>query len=493
MKEFERKIQEALAAARQNLQPVEHSTQWMQHAAGMALAAKAMAASSSAGGQPSTSTQLPETATLAQPVPQASVQTRESQSTQDKQQAATIHWVAPGELSGRWENPLIMAAMPLLLLVEHLKSQHAEHNDLARHQIVRHIQHFQTSLQQQALATPAIDHMAYLLCAYVDECYFGSHGAGSSNLSLLVEFYRDAWGGEKCFEHLQHYMQQPQAHLDILGLYHLILALGFVGQYHMLERGAVLLADLRQRLHSLLYSQPVTGLSQPQTVPVRRMVRWLTPWRVLAIGAILSLLAYGSATWYLHDQSRDIRHTILAWTPPEPRKVNIMETLPDPLPKILAEGWLEVREDPRGWLLIFTSDGAFATGKAILSTEFRRKRNIERLGDALAPWPGDLEVIGHTDSQPFRLDKNNNNMRLSLARAQTVAALISQAVQQSKYPRSIDAIGKGDTEPLENNNSEQGRRRNRRVDVLWKIGERGENAFSQNAVDEAPQISPSAR
>ncbi|MBH3322702.1 OmpA family protein, partial [Serratia ureilytica] len=156
----------------------------------------------------------------------------------------------------------------------------------------------------------------------------------------------------------------------------------------------------------------------------------------------------------------------------QPRKINIMETLPQPLPQILSEGWLEVRADPRGWLLIFTSDGAFATGQSKLSEEFKKKRNIERLGDALAPWPGDLEVIGHTDNKPYRNTSNNSNLKLSEARAQTVADKLRESLANSKYNRTVTSVGKGDQEPLDDNATEEGRRRNRRVDILWKIGER---------------------
>jgi len=204
------------------------------------------------------------------------------------------------------------------------------------------------------------------------------------------------------------------------------------------------------------------------------------------VGTVVCLLAYGTASVYLHDKSRGIRNAILAWEPPVPRKIDIMETLPQPLPQILSEGWLEVREDPRGWLLLFTSDGAFATGKSTLSAEFVNKRNIERLGEALASWPGDLEVIGHTDAQPFKNSQANSNLRLSQARAETVAARLREGtLVNSKYNRDIKAIGKGESEPLADNASEEGRRKNRRVDILWKIGERAQRE-TNTSVSSAP-------
>ncbi|HEJ7119362.1 type VI secretion system protein ImpK [Serratia marcescens] len=379
----------------------------------------------------------------------------------------------PGVMMGHWDNPLIAAAIPVLLQVERVRDQKQLNPAAVRAQIVREIQQFQQTLLADHIAPGDVDKLAYLLCSYVDECCMSTLESGELNLSLLVEFYRDAWGGEKCFEHLQDYLAASPRNKEILAFYDLILSLGFEGQFHVMERGAVLLADVRNRLDGYLYSQnPTQTLADAEPSNVVRKATRITPLKLLCYGLAIALLAYASAAWYLHDQSRALRNAILAWTPPQPRKINIMETLPQPLPQILSEGWLEVRADPRGWLLIFTSDGAFATGQSKLSEEFKKKRNIERLGEALAPWPGDLEVIGHTDNKPYRNTSSNSNLKLSEARAQTVADKLRESLANSKYNRTVTSVGKGDQEPLDDNATEEGRRRNRRVDILWKIGER---------------------
>ena len=234
----------------------------------------------------------------------------------------------------------------------------------------------------------------------------------------------------------------------------------------------MLLADVRNRLDGYLYSQnPTQTLADAEPSKVVRKATRITPLKLLCYGPAIALLAYASAARYLHDQSRALRNAILARTPPQPRKINIMETLPQPLPQILSEGWLEVRADPRGWLLIFTSDGAFATGQSKLSEEFKRNATLSVWGSA-GTVAGDLEVIGHTDNKPYRNTSNNSNLKLSEARAQTVADKLRESLANSKYNRTVTSVGKGDQEPLDDNATEEGRRRNRRVDILWKIGER---------------------
>lgn len=394
----------------------------------------------------------------------------------------------PGTLAGKWDNPYIAAAIPLLLQVEKFCSQPAIRMAEIRPSLVREIQYFQQNLQKQNCPAEQVSHLSYLCCTYIDGIFAEFQNSESFNQSLLVEFHRDAWGGEDCFEHLQGYLELSKTNRQMLEFYDLILSLGFKGKFQMIEHGTVLLNDLRNRLHTLLYAQDATqSLAIAQAFKGSPRRTYVKAFKILCYGLIVCLCAYGVSAWYLHDQSRAIRSDILAWVPPEPRKINIMETLPNPLSKILNEGWLEVRKDPRGWLLIFTSDGAFRTGQAQLSEEFLNKRNIERLGEALAPWPGDLEVIGHTDSQPFRNNSSNSNLKLSEARAIVVADKLRESTNINQtHQREINAIGRGESEPLADNSTEEGRRRNRRVDILWKIGKRDAEQAMKEFIDSSP-------
>lgn len=380
----------------------------------------------------------------------------------------------PGFLFGVWSNPYIAAAMPLLLLIERYRDKEDKQTDEVRAQVVRELQYFQQKLLTQNGHPSDVEKLSYLLCTHIDSILSGFQKVNAASPSLLVEFHRDAWGGEECFEHLKEYLSNPQQNVQILGMYDLILSLGFEGKYKIIERGSVLLNDLRNRLNTLLYGQnPTQRLSLAEAAAVAVRTRWISAGKILCFGLVACLLTYAASAWYLHTQSRQIRSDILAWEPPVPRRINIMETLPEPLPNILNEGWLEVRKDPRGWLLIFTSDGAFRTGEAELSAGFIQNRNIERLGNALAPWPGDLEVIGHTDNKPFRNSSANSNQKLSEARARVVAEKLQHTTGLLRtHQREIIAFGRGESEPLADNSTEEGRRRNRRVDILWKVGQR---------------------
>ena len=66
------------------------------------------------------------------------------------------------------------------------------------------------------------------------------------------------------------------------------------------------------------------------------------------------------------------------------------------------------------------------------------------------------EIVGHADDSGGK----DYNLKLSIERAQSVKKfLMSQGVAE----RKIITYGKGSTQPITNNNSPDGRQRNRRV------------------------------
>lgn len=86
---------------------------------------------------------------------------------------------------------------------------------------------------------------------------------------------------------------------------------------------------------------------------------------------------------------------------------------------------------------------------------------MSRVGRAAALYPGAaLAVEGHTDTS----GNSAANQRLSQARAEAVRDHLTQRLQ---IPAGrITALGHGDTRPVASNETEQGRRENRRIDLV---------------------------
>ena len=86
-------------------------------------------------------------------------------------------------------------------------------------------------------------------------------------------------------------------------------------------------------------------------------------------------------------------------------------------------------------------------------------QNLRALVASLDKYPNtDLLIVGHTDS----LGTNEYNQTLSQRRATAAADyLVAQGVSRSR----LNAVGRGETEPIAENGNETGRRLNRRVEV----------------------------
>lgn len=105
----------------------------------------------------------------------------------------------------------------------------------------------------------------------------------------------------------------------------------------------------------------------------------------------------------------------------------------------------------------------FDTGKANLKPE--ALESINQIADIIKKYPEDkIIVIGHTDN----VGSDVLNQRLSEHRAQAVRlAMIGRGVPSG----SIEQVGMGESNPIDSNDTEAGRARNRRVELQITIDE----------------------
>ena len=82
----------------------------------------------------------------------------------------------------------------------------------------------------------------------------------------------------------------------------------------------------------------------------------------------------------------------------------------------------------------------------------------ERIAATLDAEPGPLLVLGFTDS----LGAFNTNMSLSVERADAVAELLRGGLAD---PLRVSVEGRGETDPIADNSTEEGRAKNRRVEI----------------------------
>ncbi len=98
---------------------------------------------------------------------------------------------------------------------------------------------------------------------------------------------------------------------------------------------------------------------------------------------------------------------------------------------------------------------------------------------------GSLQIIGHTDSQPLAASQARfplGNFQLSCRRALEVANCLIQA---GVDPAQVAVSGVGEWQPIASNETEEGRARNRRVEILVEMPDNPE-AQKQTALAPSP-------
>jgi chemotaxis protein MotB len=159
------------------------------------------------------------------------------------------------------------------------------------------------------------------------------------------------------------------------------------------------------------------------------------------------------------------------------RNEQIAELLPSLqiLSKELGEeikaGKLQINMGARGLVISFTQAALFPSGEDEISKDFYP--GIQKIANAIKQVPNPVKLEGHTDSVPIHNSRFKSNWDLSAARS---IALLELFVNSGMPPERISIAGYADTAPVDSNDTEEGRQRNRRVDmvVLNETGVKGE-------------------
>ena len=152
----------------------------------------------------------------------------------------------------------------------------------------------------------------------------------------------------------------------------------------------------------------------------------------------------------------------------DPEAVAVATTLAETLEQRVAEAphlpdleGVEVSRVAEGISLRVEDNLLFSTAEAELTGAGRDV--IESLVALIQRHDGEVSVEGHTDSRPINTPQFPSNWELSSARA---TAILRYLADEGVSPSRLRAVGFGDTRPLASNDSQEGRAKNRRVEVI---------------------------
>lgn len=131
--------------------------------------------------------------------------------------------------------------------------------------------------------------------------------------------------------------------------------------------------------------------------------------------------------------------------------------------------------DERGLVISIQDTIFFETGKADLLPGARVV--LDKLAIAIKNLPNKVRIEGHTDNVPIHTVEYPNNWRLSTDRA--VRVLMYLQTNHGYTPEKLSAAGYGEYHPVADNNSDAGKARNRRVDIVILRSEVNQNQIIQ--------------
>ena len=123
---------------------------------------------------------------------------------------------------------------------------------------------------------------------------------------------------------------------------------------------------------------------------------------------------------------------------------------------------VQMRVGPDGLVVSLREIGFFDSGEAKLLPE--AKPTLTHLAKILEEKEFQIRVEGHTDNVPIHTARFNSNWELSTARATEV---VSMLVREYGFdPHDVSVAGYAEFRPIVSNSSEEGRKANRRIDLV---------------------------
>lgn len=384
--------------------------------------------------------------------------------------------------------PVAAAATGILLLACRLRTLTSVPDvELLRTMMTEELRRFDVRLRALGLPNDQALHAHYAICATVDDLVLNTPWGAESvwaRLGMAGTFHRETVGGERFFDNLKQLKSDPGRNAGVLELMFQCLSLGFQGHMRLQPRGGAEITRLREDLYRLLRRNDTPTELSPHwsgvRQPPRRLSTIVPPWVFASLAGVLLLLAYVGFSFALNGLSDELfgrlaalpqRGVVLIARPPlpPPRLPPVLQQAPRIkkfLEKEIAEGLVTVTETMDSVVVRIRNRGLFASGSATVEAAFLP--TIQRIAQALDGEKGKVTIVGHTDNQPIRSLRFPSNWHLSVARADSVEALIGKTLAD---PSRLKTVGKADTDPVAGNDTPEGREQNRRIDVVLGKGD----------------------
>ena len=138
--------------------------------------------------------------------------------------------------------------------------------------------------------------------------------------------------------------------------------------------------------------------------------------------------------------------------------------LEERLKQEIADKQVRLEMAEKGLVITFVADVLFDSGKADLKADsYSVLDKVSRVLLENVP-SNNIGIEGHTDNVPIKFSGWKSNWELSTARALSVLHYLVD--KKDILPKRVQAIGYGEYRPIASNDTKEGRRLNRRVEIV---------------------------
>jgi len=387
------------------------------------------------------------------------------------------------------ENPILRSAGPLLLMLGRLRVALARASFASlMEQVADAIKFFEKDIRSAGISESQANSAKYLICATADDIVQNIPTEDRhvwTQYSMLSRFFGERVGGVRFFDELTRLKQDPLLNYDVLELQHTCLALGFQGVHRTSAGGISTLQQIQRDLYEILRRvrpkafRELSPHWRGQDIASRHS-RVIVPW--WGVAGVVGILLFGlyflflyllnggvdaaaSKMASLYDRGkigieRKVVVPPLPPPPPDPGPTQLQRIRAALAPEIAA-GQASADQTANRIIIRVGNIILFDSGSATVLPQF--KPVAARVAAALDKEPGWIQVVGHTDNSPIGTVRFPSNYALSIERAKNVAALLSVGLAK---PTRLQTDGKGETSPVADNKTPEGRARNRRVEIL---------------------------
>ena len=385
-------------------------------------------------------------------------------------------------------NPLTACASTLFSLISRIRNR-AQHMDpdKLRQSVVAEVRSFENRALQAGIAAQTVKVARYALCATLDDVVLNTPWGGQSSWglqSMVGTFHRETVGGDRFYDLLARLEKEPGGNIDMLEFLYMCMSLGFEGRLRIEQGGPEKHQQIRAALARIIRAQrgplewDLSPHWQGEKKPFKPLSAWRLVWIAVAVLSLLLTLQFAGLSYALSVKTERVIGQLSVIDsgppaellrrappppppPPAPEVENQLQKVEGFLQPEIDDGLVEIFQKGNTLIIRIQGAGLFGSGSDQLIKEFEGA--IDRVAKALVNEAGAVIVVGHSDNVPIRSSRFPSNMHLSLGRAKSVMERMAKVMDD---PSRLSAEGRADKEPIADNATHEGRKKNRRIEVL---------------------------